>query len=420
MSTVALPACLNRPDGRPCVRARVARRIVERIARQIPVRIELPDGSVLGGGAVAHPRSDDDVPVIQIVRPDAFFARLGHQPKIGFGEAYMAGDWRPAPGTDLGVALKPFAERIATAVPRPLRRLRTLVEERVPHSQRNTVAGSRTNIEAHYDLSNDLFAAFLDPSLAYSSAMFDEARPWADQALEEAQVRKVDAALDLAKVGPGMRVLEIGTGWGTLAIRAAQRGAHVTTLTLSREQADLAQQRVRAAGVEDLVDIRLQDYREAGGTYDAIVSVEMIEAVGEEYWPTYFRAIDALLAPGGTASVQAILMSHECYLATRRSFSWIQKHIFPGGIIPSMHAIETTTSAHTSLRIAETQHFGQHYAETLRRWRRAFTEHWPHIHDLGFDEPFHRMWEFYLAYSESGFASGYLDVAQIRLQRVGA
>jgi len=409
--TVDPPTCLSRP--RPCVRARIARRVARRIVGRVPVRVELP-----GGGLLAP--APDDAPAIRVQRPRAFFTRLGHAPKIGFGESYMAGDWRAAPGTDLGEALRPFAASISTAVPAWMQRVRSLVEERVPHLQRNTLHGSRRNIAAHYDLSNDLFAAFLDPSLTYSSALFDEARPWSDQTLEEAQLRKVDAALDGVGVGPGTRLLEIGTGWGTLAIRAAQRGADVTTLTLSAEQAALAGKRVAEQGLTERVDIRLQDYREVEGTYDAVVSVEMIEAVGDEYWPTYFQAIDRLLAPGGVAVVQAILMAHDRYLATRRSFSWIQKYIFPGGIIPSMRAIEETTREHTTLRVMAAHHFGAHYAETLRRWRSTFGARWPEITALGFDETFRRMWEFYLAYSESGFATGYLDVAQVRLGRVTA
>ncbi len=417
MSTVTTPPCLDRP-GRPCLRARVARVLTGRIVRRVPVRVEGPGGQVLGWrDADAAPR---DVPVLQLVRPRAFFTRLGHAPKIGFSEAYMAGDWRPAPGVDLGEVMRPFAAGITDAVPAWMQRLRGLVEERRPAHQRNTLRGSRRNIQAHYDLSNDLFAAFLDPSLTYSSALFADDRPMADQDLEEAQLRKVDAALDAAGVGAGTRLLEIGTGWGTLALRAAERGAQVTTLTLSTEQARLARERIAAAGLTDRVDVRLQDYREATGSYDAVVSIEMIEAVGDEYWPTYFAAIDRVLAPGGTAVVQAILMAHERYLATRRSFSWIQKYIFPGGIIPSMRAIEQTTTRHTSLRIVGTRHFGASYAETLRRWRAAFTASWPRIAALGFDETFRRMWELYLAYSESGFATGYLDVAQIQLERVGA
>lgn len=418
MSPVPAPTCLDRGSGRPCLRARVARVLAGRIVRRVPVRVEGPGRQVLGWpDPAAAPR---DVPVLHLVRPRAFFTRLGHAPKIGFGEAYMAGDWRPAPGTDLGEALRPFAASITDAVPAWMQRLRGLVEESLPAHQRNTLHGSRRNIRAHYDLSNDLFAAFLDPSMTYSSALFDESRPSADQDLEDAQLRKVDAALDAAGVGAGTRLLEIGTGWGTLALRAAQRGAEVTTLTLSVEQARLARERIAAAGLADRVDVRLQDYREAQGTYDAVVSIEMIEAVGDEYWPTYFAAIDRLLAPGGTAVVQAILMAHDRYLATRRSFSWIQKYVFPGGIIPSMRAIEETTTVHTSLRVVGTRHFGASYAETLRRWRAQFGRSWPRIASLGFDETFRRMWEFYLAYSESGFATGYLDVAQVRLRRVAA
>jgi cyclopropane-fatty-acyl-phospholipid synthase len=386
--------------------------------RDIPVRVELATGGVWGG-EVLGAGDPGEAPVIHVVRPGAFFARLGHQPKIGFGEAYMAGDWRPAPGVDLSDVITPFASHVATAAPGVVRRLRTFVEARVPRHQRNTLHGARRNIAAHYDLSNDLFQAFLDPTLSYSSALFDDSRPWVEQTLEEAQVRKVDSALDLAGVGQGTRLLEIGTGWGTLAIRAAQRGAAVTTLTLSKEQASLAAERARAAGVADRIDLRLQDYREVEGTYDAIVSIEMIEAVGDEYWQRYFSAIDRLLRPGGVAVVQAILMANDRYLATRRSFSWIQKHIFPGGIIPSMEAIEKHV-ARTSMTITDRKHFGSSYAETLLRWRQTFDATWERIRGFGFDEEFKRMWEFYLAYSRAGFATGYLDVAQVRMTKDGA
>lgn len=411
MSAITLIPCLDKRDDRPCFRARIAHSISARIMNRIPARVELAGGKVLGDGSAST--------AINVANPAGLFSRMGHEPIIGFGDSYMAGDWMAGEGTDLGAALTVFAERITTAIPRWVQSVSVLVARRPPRRQRNTLSGARRNIEAHYDLSNDLFRAFLDPSLTYSSALFDDSRPWAEQTLEEAQLRKVDSALDLAKVGPGMRILEIGTGWGTLAIRAAQRGAHVTTLTLSKEQAALAADRARQAGVADMIDIRLQDYREATGTYDAVVSVEMIEAVGEEYWQTYFATIDRLLAPGATAVVQSILMRHDRYLATRRSHSWIQKHIFPGGIIPSVKAIRRRT-AKTTLVITEQKHFGLHYAETLRRWRATFNAQWPHIQPLGFDEEFRRMWELYLAYSESGFATDYLDVAQIRLERAAA
>jgi cyclopropane-fatty-acyl-phospholipid synthase len=376
------------------------------------VRASYPDGTFRGAGG-------PDAPTLEIVRPRQLFERLGSNPKIGLGEGYMAGDWRAAPGTDLAELLTPFAERVRTLVPAPMRRLRSLVGQHLPQSARNTLDGARRNIHAHYDLSNELFAAFLDPTMSYSAALFDDDLPFVKQDLEQAQRRKIDAVLDLAGVGAGTRMLEIGTGWGALAIAAGRRGAEVTSVTLSEEQLVLARDRLRAAGVADRVRLELADYREVTGSYETIVSVEMIEAVGEEFWPDYFTSLDRLLAPGGTVALQAILMDHDRLLATRDSHGWIQKYIFPGGLIPSLHAIEQTAAAHTRLRVDQHRHFGASYAETLRRWRHRFLERWPHVAGLGFDETFRRMWEFYLAYSEAGFAAGYLDVARIRLTRAG-
>ncbi len=396
------------------IRATAARLIFERAVAPLPVHVTYPDGRVLGSGPPASPE-------LVVVRPAAFFARLGRDAKIGFGEAYMAGDWRAGCGTDVADLLTPFASRLATLIPPALQRLRVLVDRRVPPDQENTPDGSRANIAAHYDLSNDLFAAFLDPTMSYSSAWFNDSKPIATASgLEEAQLRKIDGILDLAAVGTGARLLEIGSGWGSLAIRAAQRGARVTTITLSEEQARLARDRVEAAGLAGLVEVRVQDYRETGGQYDAIVSVEMIEAVGEAYWPAYFAAIDRLLAPGGRVAIQAITMAHERFLATRRSFSWIQKHIFPGGIIPSRQAIDDTLAARTTLRVTRQRELGPHYARTLRLWRERFEDQWPHIDARGFDETFRRMWEFYLAYSEAGFRSGYLGVSQLQMTRGAA
>ncbi|HEY3513339.1 MAG TPA: cyclopropane-fatty-acyl-phospholipid synthase family protein, partial [Kribbella sp.] len=230
--------------------------------------------------------------------------------------------------------------------------------------------------------------------------------------------RKVERILDQAEVGAGTRLLEIGIGWGTLAIAAARRGARVTGITLSTEQLQLARKRVAEAGMTDRVDLRLQDYRAVTGSYDAVVSVEMIEAVGEEYWPEYFRTIDRLLAPGGSVALQAILMEHDRMLATRTSYGWIQKYIFPGGLIPSRTAIDETLATHTTLVVEDDFRFGADYAETLRRWRRNFTANWQAVRAEGFDETFRRTWEFYLAYCEAGFASGYLDVAQLRLTQL--
>jgi cyclopropane-fatty-acyl-phospholipid synthase len=353
-----------------------------------------------------------------MVRPDKLFDRLGHYPKMALGEAYMAGDWTVAEGTDLAELLTPFAARVTNLLPRWATILRGVVDQRIPSRLRNSLTGARDNVSAHYDLGNELFTRFLDPTLSYSSALFDESAPFTSQDLEAAQHRKIDRILDLAGVGSGTRVLEIGTGWGELAIAAARRGAHITSVTISANQVDLARERVTSAGLGDRVDLRMQDYRLVQGEFDAIVSVEMIEAVGEEYWPTYFATLDRLLAPGGRIALQAILMDHDRLLATRNSFSWIQKYIFPGGLIPSQRAIEDTVAAHTGLRLTAQHRFGPHYAETLRRWRRAFATRWPEIRPHGFDETFRRMWEFYLAYSEAGFVSGYLDVCRLQLARV--
>ena len=410
MSTVPM-SLPDSYDAAAAFRAAVARRILKSVVRRVPVDVRLQDGSL-----VRPAQGDRTRPVLQLVRPEALYRRLAAHPKIGIGEAYMAGDWTAGDGTDLADVLLPFAERMATAVPPVLQKLRRVVDRPLPAEERNSLQGSQRNIEAHYDLSNDLFAAFLDGTMSYSSAMFEESRPFADQDLAHAQLRKVAAVLDLAGVRDGSRVLEIGTGWGTLAIEAARRGASVTTITLSKEQAELAAERAVAAGVADRVEIRLQDYRDVTGTYDAVVSVEMIEAVGEEYWTSYFAAIDRVLAPGGAVAIQAIVMSHDRYLATRRSYGWIQKHIFPGGLLPSLRAVDTAVAG-TSLRVDHVHAFGSHYAETLRRWRQTFLHSWTEVRELGFDETFRRKWEFYLAYCEAGFQSGYLDVVQLRLVR---
>ncbi len=261
--------------------------------------------------------------------------------------------------------------------------------------------------------------------MSYSSALFEtdgDGMPVVPADLEEAQGRKIERLLDVTGVGAGSRVLEIGTGWGELALRAARRGAHVHSITLSTEQLALAEQRVAEAGFADRVEIELCDYRaiptaHPGRQYDAVVSVEMIEAVGAEYWASYFQTIDSVLAPGGRVGIQAITMPHDRMLATRGGFTWINKYIFPGGFLPSTDVIEQVTRDHTTLRVRERLDFGQHYAETLRQWDERFLAARDRVLELGFDEIFVRMWHFYLEYSRAGFASGYLDVNQIVLDR---
>ncbi|WP_020500232.1 SAM-dependent methyltransferase [Sciscionella marina] len=384
------------------LRAAIARALFHQAVRTLPVRVVFPDATVLGGGTA-------ESPVLRVVRPGPFYHRLGAEAKIGFGEAYMAGDWT---STDPAGVLTAFAGRISTLVPPTLQRFRRLAERTTPKADRNTVEGARRNIHHHYDLSNELFATFLDETMTYSAAWFDSP----EESLESAQLRKIDGLLDYAGVGAGTQVLEIGTGWGSLAIRAAERGAEVTTVTVSTEQLDLARKRIAAAGVADRVQVRLQDYREITGIYDAILSIEMIEAVGMGYWPVFFRTLERLLRTGGRIGLQTITMPHERMLATRHSYTWIHKYIFPGGMLPSVPAIEGVLAGHTGLRIVEQRSLGADYAATLRRWRERFGEQWPRISALGFDETFHRMWEFYLAYSEAGFRARYLDDWQLRIQ----
>ncbi|MDN5918071.1 MAG: cyclopropane-fatty-acyl-phospholipid synthase family protein [Pseudonocardia sp.] len=387
-------------------KARVAEALFRRAVRTLPVRVVFPGGERIGAGG-------PDSPVMRIERPGPLFARMGTDSKIGFGESYMAGDWTT---TDLPGLLTPFAAKLSTLIPPVLQRMaRRYVEARQPREEVNSLEGSRDNIHRHYDLSNDLFALFLDETMSYSAAWFADRA--CDDDLAGAQRRKIDGILDMAGVRRGMHVLEIGTGWGALAIRAAQRGARVTTLTISAEQKALAEQRIADAGVADRVQVLLRDYREAQGSYDAVVSVEMIEAVGEAYWPTYFGALDRLLSPGGRVGLQAITMPHDRLAVSKKDYTWIHKYVFPGGLIPSVTSIEHNLAHDTSLHIVERRSLGYDYARTLGHWRETFLARWSEVADMGFDETFRRMWEFYLGYCEAGFRVGYLDAFQLSLQR---
>ena len=412
------------PSGpRAAVSAGVARRLFQAAVNRLPVTVivEHPGGpEILGLGG----------PIATIRRPDEFFARIGRGGLIGFGEAYLTRAWE---ADDLGAFLTVLAADVHRLIPESLQKLRAMVVARPPRMHRNSTKNTRGNIAHHYDLSNELFELFLDPTLSYSSALFDAvlvdrghhlqaAPPLSGHepgALEEGQARKIERLLDEAHVGEGTRVLEIGTGWGELAIRAARRGARVHTITLSSEQKALADARIAEAGLSDRVEVELCDYRDVTGSYDAVLSVEMIEAVGYEYWPTYFETLDRLLAPGGRAAIQAITMPHDRMLATRRTYTWINKYIFPGGFLPSVEAIEKITRKRTDLRVTGRLSMGDHYAETLRQWDAAFLAARDQVLGLGFDETFLRMWHFYLEYSRAGFASGYIDVNQLTFSRPG-
>nr|WP_251069264.1 cyclopropane-fatty-acyl-phospholipid synthase family protein [Streptomyces sp. ISL-96] len=381
-------------------RTAITRLILQGAFKRLPLRVQVGE----------EPAGPGSGPLLHVRDPEAFFRRIGADGLIGFGESYMAGEWTADELVDVLTVLAAHVDELA---PKSLRRLRGLWARRRPDAQSNTLAGARDNIRRHYDLSNDLFALFLDPTMSYSSAVFSTL-PATGATFAEAQHRKIDRLLDLAGVGPGTRLLEIGTGWGELALRAAERGAQVTTVTLSAEQRRLAQHRLREAGVADRVTVDLCDYRHVQGTYDAVVSVEMVEAVGADYWPVYFATLRERLAPGGRIALQTITMPHERMLTTARTHTWISKYIFPGGLIPSMTAIRGE-SARAGLCVAADHGYGEHYAETLRLWRERFHQEAASVEALGFDAVFRRMWELYLAYSEAGFRARYLDVRQLLL-----
>jgi cyclopropane-fatty-acyl-phospholipid synthase len=400
------------------VRTAVARALFTRAVARLPLLVRFPDGRLLGAGA-PRAATATRAPVMVLHRPDTFFRRLGASGLIGFGESYLAGDWDCADLTEL---LSVLASHVTDLVPPWLQRMRAMAVRRPPSADRQTREGARRNVGHHYDLSNELFALFLDETMTYSSALFatqgdgpPEAR---EHLLAQAQRRKIDRLLDRAGVGPHTRLLEIGTGWGELALRAARRGATVVTVTISREQQALATRRVAAAGLDRQVSVLLRDYRDIEGTFDAICSCEMIEAVGERYWDGYLAALDRHLAPGGRIGLQAITMPHDRMLATRHTYTWIHKYIFPGGQLPSITAIQNSLARSTRLSVIEREDFGPHYAETLRIWRERFHARAADVAALGFDEVFTRMWTFYLCYSEAGFRSGYLDVSQLTLARI--
>jgi cyclopropane-fatty-acyl-phospholipid synthase len=419
------PGVFTEPRAR--LRGAVAARLLRFAVRDLPVRLRLPDGAVLGAGGPADPE-------MLVHRPESFYRRIGASGLIGFGESYQAGDWD---ADDLARLLCVFAAHIATLFPAPLQRLRRLHVVRRPRTENQTADEAKDNIAQHYDLSNDMFALFLDPTMTYSAALFERdpaldpeqltTAPRHDLALPDmhdgaigveqlsvAQHRKIDRLLDLAGVGAGSRVLEIGSGWGELASRAAHRGAQVRTITLSERQLEFTAQRAQREGIADLLDVELCDYRDARGKYDAVLSVEMIEAVGREHWPQYFSALADLLAPGGRVGLQAITMPHDRMNATARTQTWITKYIFPGGLIPSMTAIREN-AARVGLHILDDLSFGTHYARTLGLWGERLLANAGRLGALGFDETFRRTWRLYLAYSEAGFAAGYLDVHQIVL-----
>jgi cyclopropane-fatty-acyl-phospholipid synthase len=272
------------------------------------------------------------------------------------------------------------------------------------------VRGSRRNIQAHYDRGNDFYRLWLDPTMTYSSALF-EGR---ECDLQEAQRRKYARLLALLGARPGQRVLEIGCGWGGFALEAARRGISVTGITLSREQLSLARRRVREAGLSGLVELRLQDYRSLACSYDHIVSIEMFEAVGEANWDTYTRTLKRCLKQGGRAAPQFITIDETAFESYRRRPDFIQRYIFPGGMLPSIERFGASVAS-SGLCMQRADAFGEDYARTLAEWHRRFLASEGEIAAMGFDRVFRRMWRYYLAYCEAGFRAGRIDLAQVLL-----
>ena len=350
--------------------------------------------------------------------PDAFikindlrlFFRIAAAGDLGLAESYMKGEWET---TDLSKLLQSGAVN-AHVFARSLQpNMFVKMFLRFYHAHRqNSRNGSRRNIAAHYDLGNTFYEHWLDPSMSYSSAVFDD---FAED-MEVGQRRKYLKLATSIDLKPGDRVLEIGCGWGGFAeIAAAEFGCHVTCLTLSKEQAVYARQRMANKGLSDQIDIRIQDYRDVEGTYDKIVSIEMFEAVGVAYWDTYLSILRQRLKPGGKAALQIITIDDASFESYRRNPDFIQRYIFPGGMLPSPKVFEKAVNA-AHLRVSETSFYGKSYGETVRRWDQNFQASWPDIKPLGFDQTFYRMWRYYLCYCETGFDNGTIDVGQFVIE----
>lgn len=328
---------------------------------------------------------------------------------IGLAEAYRDGDLQTPDLTaliELGARNDATLRKLTSGTwpARLLNRLRHL-------RNANTRSGSRRNITAHYDLGNAFYAQWLDRSMMYSSALYT--RP--EDTLEAAQQRRLDRIVAMLKLSGGEHVLEIGCGWGALAERLAREGCRVTAITLSPAQLEAARLRVAAAGLADRVELRLQDYRDLSGQFDRIVSIEMIEAVGSAYWPAYFATLDRCLKTQGRVVLQAITIDDALFESYRRGTDFIQRYIFPGGCLPSVPVL-AHAAGEAGFAAVDRLDFGGSYALTLKEWRHRFQERWSEIAPLGFDEPFRRIWEFYLCYCEAGFRAGTIDVNLIALE----
>ena len=325
---------------------------------------------------------------------------------MGLAESFLSGEWETSNLTQL-ILLGDINERALGNAVTPSKFINLI--EKLRHQRRdNSKRGSRRNIAAHYDLGNEFYSHWLDNSMSYSSALFTDF----GEELEVGQNRKYQRLAKALKLKEGDQVLEIGCGWGGFAeIAAKEYKCSVVGITLSKEQAKFAQRRMQENQLSNLVDIRIEDYRDVQGSFDKIVSIEMFEAVGEEHWRNYFETIKTRLKPGGLAGIQSITIANEFFETYKRRPDFIQKYIFPGGILPSEDKLNNAVSS-AGLKILDDYYFGKSYAETLRRWQSTFEQKWDDIKNLGFDEKFQKMWRYYLSYCEAGFESGHINVGQ--------
>ena len=370
------------------------------------LEVALPDGRVFAvSGRQAGPAGRIDV-----ANPE-FFTRMARDGDIGFAEMFMEGWWTTPDLQALLDVLMLNNDKVArgflgAALVRAYERLRHWLRS-------NTRRGARRNIARHYDLGNEFYRLWLDATMTYSSALFSGQ----GETLRDAQQNKYASICDRMGLARGDHVLEIGCGWGGFAEYAIrERGARVTGLTLSREQYDYARRRLFDAGLAERAEVVMRDYRDETGIYDGIASIEMFEAVGEKYWPAFFRTVRERLAPGRRASLQVITVADRLFERYRRSTDFVQKHIFPGGMLPSPSALRRETAA-AGLEFLGSVEFSESYSRTLREWRETFNSRWDEVAELGFDQRFHRMWNFYLAVCAAGFRAGTTNVMQFTLRR---
>ena len=351
---------------------------------------------------------------VRVQHPD-FYRRVAFGGTIAAGESYMDGLWSCSDLTAL-VRIMVRNQGAQQQLESGLARLTAPLQRLLHRLNDNTRNGSRRNIAAHYDLGNDFYRLFLDPTMAYSCGIFEGDA----STLEEASTAKFDRICRKLALTPGMQVLEIGTGWGGFAIHAARNyGCHVTTTTISQQQHDLAADKITACGLNNQITLLQQDYRDLTGQYDRLVSIEMVEAVGHRHLPTFFRACSDRLKPDGAALIQAITMPDHHYGRYLNAPDFINRYIFPGSCCPSLHAISEVVARVTDLRLTHLEDFSTHYARTLREWRNAFHANLEQVRNLGFDERFIRMWEYYLCYCEGGFEELFTGVTQLLFSKPG-